>query len=61
MEMSLSWETADTSATQEFPNILYNTKHHYDIQKSLPLVSILAQMNPAHTTPSYSSKIHFNV
>jgi hypothetical protein len=26
-----------------------------------PLVSVLSQINPVHTTPSYLSKIHFNI
>jgi hypothetical protein len=25
------------------------------------LVSILSQINPVHTTPSYLAKIHFNI
>jgi hypothetical protein len=35
MEMSLSWEAASHSATQEYPNIIWNMKIHYNVQKSL--------------------------
>jgi hypothetical protein len=61
MALGPSWGAVNCAAIQELPNILWNLKVHYSVHNTLPLVPILSQINPVHTTPSYISKIHFNV
>jgi hypothetical protein len=59
MQLIPRWEAASCAATKELSNILWNPKIHNGVYKNSPLVSILSQINPVHTTPSYFSKIHF--
>jgi hypothetical protein len=61
MEPRLSSEAASCAATLEIHNILSKPKFYYRVHKSPQLVSIVSQMNPIHTTQSYSSKIYFNI
>jgi hypothetical protein len=61
MQLSPSRESATCAATQEFSNILWNPKVHYRVHNSPPLVPILNQISPVHTTPSYLSKFLFNI
>jgi hypothetical protein len=60
MELSPSCEGISCSAIKEFPNILWNQKLYYHVQKILPLVSIAIQLNPNHTI-TYFAKINFNI
>jgi len=39
---------------------LWNPKVPYRVHEHLPLVHIVSQINPVHTSPSYFFKFHFN-
>jgi hypothetical protein len=60
-ELSSSWESTIRSPTQSLQNILPNLKVHWRDLKNPALVPVLRQTNPAHTTPSFFSKINFNI
>jgi hypothetical protein len=47
-------------ATQEFPNIFWNSKIYYQVKTNLELVPIFSQMNPVHAQ-SYFFKINFHI
>jgi hypothetical protein len=61
MQLSPSCEAASCGVTQELPNILWNPKVYYRVHKTPPLVRILNLISLVHVTPSYLSKIHFNI
>jgi hypothetical protein len=59
MNLSPSWEAANSAATQEPPSILWDPKTHYRVHKNHQLVPTPSQINPIHTIISSLSKIHF--
>jgi hypothetical protein len=61
MELCPSQQSVSCPATQEPPKMLWKPKVPYSVYKCPPLVPILNQISPVHTTPSYLSRIHFNI
>jgi hypothetical protein len=61
MQLRPSLEAAIRAGSQELPSILWNPKVHYSVHKSPPLLPILSQINLVYTTPSYLSKIGYNI
>jgi hypothetical protein len=48
-------------AGQEIPCTLLNPRFHYRAYKIPTFVPILPPFNPAHTSPSYFCRVHFNI
>jgi hypothetical protein len=53
MERNTSEADIHSAGKKKNPLLLWNLKFQNHAQKSPPLVPILSQMNPVHTTPSY--------
>jgi len=53
MSVSPSWDDNSHSASQKIPCLLWNSKVHYHVHKSLPLVSILNHKHSVHTSLPY--------
>jgi len=61
MEPSCSSEANSRSCSQEISLLLLNSKVHYRVHKTLPLVLLLSQMHPVLTSPPRFLKICSNI
>jgi len=48
VEHNPSWEADRFSANQEIPRILWNLKAYHRVDKSVPPLPILSQLDPVH-------------
>jgi len=61
MQQSPSWEANNFSTSPKVSHIVWNLKVLYRVHHSSTLVPLPSQMNPAHNSPFYSLKVHFNM
>jgi len=61
MEQSPYWGPNSHSSSQEILRLLCNPNAHYHVEKKLPLLHILTQINPVHNFPHCFSNIHSNI
>ena len=61
MGQDITREANSSSASQEILGILLNSKVHYHVHASTPLIPTLSQMIPVHNLPSYFFTIQFNI
>jgi hypothetical protein len=54
-------EVIKHSINQEILRILWNTRVHFHVRKSLSLVPSLSQLNQIVNFPRYFLKFHFNI
>jgi len=48
-----SLEADSHSASQDIPRLLWNSRTHYRLHNSMPLVLILSQIHLVHNSPHY--------
>jgi hypothetical protein len=58
MDQSYSSDANSLSATQDISYPLWNTKFHYGVHNSPPLIRNPSQIHPLYTFLTYFSKIH---
>jgi hypothetical protein len=61
MSLTPCLEAASCAATKELPSTLWNPNIRYRLHKNPPLVPIMSEINPIHTSPPYLSSIQFNI
>ena len=53
-EHSPFWQVCSSSPNKAIRPLLYNSKVHYHVHKSPPLVTVVSQINPLHPSPRTS-------
>jgi hypothetical protein len=61
VDESPSLEDSSFPTSKNIWSILWKSKFHYFVYKSLPLVSIPSQINPVNIFPSFSCKSNINI
>ena len=59
MWKGLPWEANRSSASQEIPRVVWNSKFYHRVHKRPPPVRILSQISTVHASPTHF--FHFNI
>ena len=60
-ERSPFWQVCSSSHNSALPRLLYNSKFRHRVHKSLPLFTVVSQINPFHLIPQLLFYMNFDI